>query len=1040
MSGGVPAGVDGPAERRYSAEMVRGDAKRGLTGAFGALGLAALLAATQGFAETAGVSLAELGVERWTPGAGLAGSWVADIAEDRGGFLWLATSGGLSRFDGHGFRSFSARTEGDLDASAMKALAVGPDGRLWVGLEHGGVRVFEGGGLRKSPEVGGLLDVVVTSLAADAAGTLWIATEGGLWRSGRNGASTFPLPGRAATGEVRQVRVAPDGSVWARTRDHGLFRIANGMAERLEDPPECRGLSIAFAPDGHPVTSCVKGVWERRNGDAAWTLVDPSVSVGRVFVDRGGALWFGGPGGLTRRAADGTTEVLPVAQGVGDERVYSLFEDSRGDLWVGTYAEGLSRLRRGAVRSPVPRGRLPHGESTAVAADARGDVWIGTSQHGLFRWRPSGGPLRNWSKADGLPSDKVWAVAPDPVRDDRVWVGTEQGIAVVEGDGVLRAGRPLAGIEGPVTILYADPALRGTVWAAGPRGGAYEIRPGSVVRHDARDGLDSGRVRAFHRGRDGALLAAGDRGAFRCENGRWRAIAPRGKELRELRAVAEQPDGTLWLASAATGLLRASGGMSSVLGEREGLPFNNVFSLELDGRGGLWLSGDEGLVRIGLDDVERWVRKEIESVPAARLGERDGLRDRECNGWGRPASARLPDGSLVYPTFAGIAVVDPSRLPMPVLTPGEVFVDRASTGARELSPTGRVRLGAGERDLRLAFGCIEFEIPESVLFRYVLEGLDARWVPAGGGREATYAHVPPGRYRFRLQARLPGQEWVEAHSTPEVVVTPTLVESTWFRALAALLVFGSLVGGVVRRFRVQRAHANEISVSREELRRLASALLKAQEEERARLARELHDDLTQRLAGLAMLTGGYAQAVRRCTMRDLPPKLEELGHELEKLARDSQSISRELHPSLLERVGLDGALRAECATFGARTGLKIDYESRDVPDDLAPEVGIVLYRIAQEALRNVVSHSGANEARVSLAGTGGALELTVEDGGRGFDPTACPPGSGLGLSSMAERARLVRGKLTIESSPGAGTRVRLLVRPDAHSGVFAALR
>lgn len=128
-----------------------------------------------------------------------------------------------------------------------------------------------------------------------------------------------------------------------------------------------------------------------------------------------------------------------------------------------------------------------------------------------------------------------------------------------------------------------------------------------------------------------------------------------------------------------------------------------------------------------------------------------------------------------------------------------------------------------------------------------------------------------------------------------------------------------------------------------------------------------------------------------------------------------------------------GALesRASRSRWGAarlRTGLRIDYRSRDVPGDLPPEVGIVLYRIAQEALRNVLSRSGSKEARVALEGIESALELSVEDSGSGFDPERRPGGAGLGLASMTERARLVGAELAIESRPGSSTRVRIRVR------------
>lgn len=1009
--------------------MSRGTEGRRPGAAVAAVALVLALGGTDGLAEPADVSLSQLGLERWTPESGLAGSWVADVVEDRSGFLWVATGSGLSRFDGGSFRNFTSATEVTMTSSATTALAVGADGRLWVGLQHGGVRVFERDALRESPLAEGLPDVPVSSLALDAGGALWIGTERGLWRAGPRGAGLVPLPGLARDGVVRQVVAGPDGALWVRTRLHGLFRVESGEVEPFPDAPGCVGLALAFTPDARPVTSCIEGIWEWRPSDSRWELVRPSSRIGRLLVDRDGGLWFASPEGLVRRSPDGREDRLAIATGLGDERVTALRETAAGDVWVGTYSKGLSRLRRGAVRAVGPRQGIPIYETTGVAADATGDLWIGTSRTGLLRYSPRSGTLRRWTPEDGLPSEKVWAVAPDPTRPGRVWIGTERGIAVVEA-GVVRRVERSGRTEEEVSVLYVDPASPGTVWAAGREGGVDELRPDGTVRHDAGKGLGSGRIRVFLRESSGALLAAGEDGVFRLEGDRWRADGPGGEKVRAVRALAEHPEGTLWIASAADGVVRWSAGGAFRYGERDGLPFNHAFSIEIDPAGGLWLSGDEGLVGLGLDDFDRWARGEQESVPVARLSARDGLRDVECNGWGRPASTRLPDGTLVYPTAGGLALLDPSRLPRPGLSPAEVYVDAAFTGARKLPPGGPYLLEPGERDLRVRFGAVEFDIPEAVRFRFRIEGFDKGWVPAGAGREASWARVPPGSYRFRVQARLPGRDWVEAGSTPSILVVPTTFESTWFRAVAAVLVLGAMAVAVAWRFRVQARHADEISASREGLRLLASALLRAQEEERARLARELHDDLTQRLAGLAMLTGGYARAVRQGKGRDVAQQLEEVGHELEKLARDSQATSRELHPSLLDRFGLDGALRAECAAFGERTGLRVVYESRLVPEDLTPEVGIVLYRIAQEALRNVVTHSGAEEAHVTLEGTDEGVELTVRDSGRGFDSGSGPEGFGIGLASMAERARLVGATLKVSSRPGEGTTIRVCARRD----------
>ncbi len=219
--------------------------------------------------------ISQLALERWSHEVGLAGGLVRDIVEDRTGFLWLATSGGLSRFDGRSFRNFTAATEPNLPGSQVHAIALGPDGLVRIGLEHGGVRIVDERGVRLSPRVEALPPVVVRSLLADAAGTLWIGTDRGLWRSGSGGLAAVRLSHDAQPADVRKLVAARDGSTWVRTYAQGLRRVEAGTVSRVPDAPGCRGLALAFGPDGGAVTSCVDGIWERGAGESTWRrLVD----------------------------------------------------------------------------------------------------------------------------------------------------------------------------------------------------------------------------------------------------------------------------------------------------------------------------------------------------------------------------------------------------------------------------------------------------------------------------------------------------------------------------------------------------------------------------------------------------------------------------------------------------------------------------------------------------------------------------------------------------------------------------------------------
>jgi PAS domain S-box-containing protein len=470
-----------------------------------------------------------------------------------------------------------------------------------------------------------------------------------------------------------------------------------------------------------------------------------------------------------------------------------------------------------------------------------------------------------------------------------------------------------------------------------------------------------------------------------------------------------------------------------------------------------------------------------------------------------------------------------------------------------------MRLSPDERALRIAFSAIELMRPEAVRFRYRLRGVDRDWVAAGREAEAVWSGLPPGDFVFMLQARLPGQPWIDAERPLAVTVTPLPWESGSLRLLAvALLVLlataavrwrlqiGARHAAVLRRARtflrevidtspnpifvrsrdgaytlanrsaaeiyqrlpealeghlptelgpapsgmaaidalddeviasgqerivpereivdgegrrrwfrvvkrpgfgadgrtVERVIGTAVDVtdfkhaadslerekaslrrSREEARALSHQLLRAQETERQRLARDIHDDLSQQLAGLSMLAWSTVQAASRDPGADRREAMENLARGLERLASDVQVLSRELHPPALEALGLAAALRAECSTFSQRTGMAIGCNADSLPFEPPGEVGLALYRIAQEALRNCLAHAQASRVDVTLAGHGRELRLRIADDGVGFDAAEMRDRPGIGLSGMRERARLAGALLDVDSAPGRGTRI-----------------
>ena len=232
----------------------------------------------------------------------------------------------------------------------------------------------------------------------------------------------------------------------------------------------------------------------------------------------------------------------------------------------------------------------------------------------------------------------------------------------------------------------------------------------------------------------------------------------------------------------------------------------------------------------------------------------------------------------------------------------------------------------------------------------------------------------------------------------------------------------SIVSDITERKKARAA----LLKSQEELRDLAGRLLLIQETETKLIARDLHDDLSQKLAALGMQASTLAKAPPE-PPEVLNERIRDLGQKISSLSDDVHRMSRRLHPAILDDLGLEAALREECLSFSQRSGIRVQFQANEVPRTLPSDVALCLFRVAQEALRNIEKHSNAGEVHMVLARHGPEVALVIEDRGDGFQVEEARGQGGLGLISMKERVRLVNGEFSIRSEPGKGTEIEVHV-------------
>jgi signal transduction histidine kinase len=224
-----------------------------------------------------------------------------------------------------------------------------------------------------------------------------------------------------------------------------------------------------------------------------------------------------------------------------------------------------------------------------------------------------------------------------------------------------------------------------------------------------------------------------------------------------------------------------------------------------------------------------------------------------------------------------------------------------------------------------------------------------------------------------------------------------------------------------------QAAAEILGRTQEELNAITGRLFNAEEQERQRIARDLHDDIGQRLALLQIDLERLWSKLPEKLRKETEPERETALTRIAGIAKDLRELSHHLHPQVLDDLGLETAVRQLCELFEERYSIPVRFSTRNAASQVSPAVGIAIYRIVQEGLQNVAKHSGAESVDIALVGGKGRVELSIRDNGVGFDPLAQKRGSGLGLISMAQRARLAGGDFEIQSRPNGGTQIHVSV-------------
>jgi len=975
---------------------------------------------------------ADYTIQNWQTEDGLPQSSVLAIEQTPDGYLWLATFGGLARFDGVRFTVFDTGNLPGLPANRLVRLFVDREGALWLITELHELACLVDGHCRRFSVADGLPPDGLHLVREDGQGRFWAAgVKNGLWQRHNDRFVPVAAPSEFAASSLRALTSDTSGRPWF-NHEESLFRLEDDHLVAVAGPSGQRsGWARHISPsrDGGLWAITPEDLRKQINSNwlpDRWPCPDFKSPIVASVEDPAGNFWVATyNNGLFRFSPTLGWQHLTVDSGLTTPSLRSLFCDREGDLWVGTDGGGLLQIK------PRRWKMIGRGEGLGVDAvhslsqDRQGRIWF------------AGGTTKPYWLDQGVVSvaipspqsdvlDGVWSVLP--ARNGTMWIGTYGGRVFQYRDGVLtRFAREEGVLAGSVRALFED--RRGTIWVGG-FDGLSRIENGRVTHYARAEGLSSERVCALAAGPPERLYVGTTGGGLNVfQDGRFTVYTKQnGLPDDDVRALYVDADEVLWIGTRAGGLSRFKDGHFVNYGVKEALPVRGVGPIVEDDQGCLWMPFDQGILRVSRRELNEFAAGVRGAVRFVAYDRSDGLATIEVGGI-QPACLRARDGTVWFGTAKGAAFVDPkglrgNPLPPPVIIE-EVRIDDEPVAEPRAAGSGQKRRtnrtsAAGEtasviatrqwpsiallphqRRVEFRFTGLSLTAPNKVRFRYQMEGFDPSWVENGTARSAFYTRLPSGTYRFRVTACNDSGLWNEKGASLGVTVAPAFHQTWWFRLLMLAAVAGS--AWLAFRLRLARLH---------ELARL-----------RGRIAGDLHDEIGSNLGGIILLSELAQQATA------LPPDARASLQEINVTAQRSATAMRDivwfLNPDFDTLADMVARMREFAATLLG--GVACEFAVPDLA--LAPNLPLEFRRNVffafKEILHNIVKHAEASRVSIRLEVSGRQFTMCVQDNGRGFD--AAQATSGHGLRSLRRRAAELGGQITAESSPGKGTTVVLTV-------------
>jgi ligand-binding sensor domain-containing protein len=934
---------------------------------------------------------------------GLPDNTVDSITQTDNGLLWVGTESGLASFDGRNFTPVRLHIPGVASPGAINALAVGPDGDLWIGSDAGIVRIPK---LElNDPYLAAATAYRVGKEQSDEIQSLFRARDGTMWAGTSHGLYRFD--GKQFTQMLSSVYVSRIGQALG-----GRLLLISGRgftefdgSRAIEHPGLAASLGVTNDqifdvledPHGTMWYGTNKGI--RRVGSAGVGSLNPSgpahTATFRVYSDAKGEIWACTGIGVYRISGN---QMQTPAPGLN---AHAFFAGKEGDLWIGTNGSGLSHLQPRQVRMYTSADGLLSDIAMAVLPAHDGLLWVGTNC-GLAAF--DGKKFRPFSERDGLTNSCVWTLAED--HEHNLWIGTYGGGLFRYRDGVFKQYTMEQGLPSRI-VFQIRVAQDDSLWIATPDG-LSTMKDGRFRNYTSDDGLSSTRILDIHQDHAGTVWIATQGGVDRFAGGRFVPVraAPSTEDVLA-RRFAEDSQGNLYATNMPQGVSRMIDGQL--------FPVDNNLELmemiEAPDHHYLWFSSRQGVIRIADQEL---AQANLSKGPLNYwlFDRADGLLTTEAS-VGSPNIALAPDGKLWVATVKGLAMIDTTRLSAAGRKP-DVFVAGVVTDGVRSRVRNGLELPPGIHRVELHLAAVDLATPRKVRLQYRMEGVDSDWLDLDSSRTAVYTNLPLGAHRLFVRSTDSIGNWDTGQTIYAVTQKPHFYQTTPFQVIALAALLGLLGATYVMRVGY--------------LVRQTRLILEERQVERESVARDLHDTFLQGVQGLILrFHTGTQQLAPDQPVRQ---RFEEALRQSDEVMLEGRSILSRLRSTKTPSEALPQAYAAIARDLRSLSPAQFEIVVSGRTRDLNAIVQEQVLKIGREALFNSFRHARASKIEVELHFGIFEFRLRFRDDGVGIDPGIVRQGSvpgHFGLPGMRERVTGVGGQMDLWSRPGAGTEIEVRI-------------